>query len=1150
MSRLRCATRSPWLAPVLLTLSLAVSTPLGAQSAAAPALSVEQIEARIKEVEALPGVDEAQRGRLGEAYRQALAQLEAAKTSESQASAYRAALGSAPKETRAIREALGRPLPAAQTAGPPGVGPSTPLAELEQRLAQQRADLASAESRLADLEKQLQDQQGRPAVARQELADARQALESLTQESRAVAPVGETVAAGDARRVLTQARLAARTAEVARLEQELASHAVRLDLLAARRDQTARDLATARDAVRQMDELVSQVRRNAAALAVEQAARAEQAAEAKHPAIRRLAESNAQSSEELAALTAEAEQVNALREATETRVWQLQQEFQSARQKLEVAGLSQALGKVLIEQRNRLPDDRRVLLRGDVPPLLLQSERHRRLGEVGLAQVQVEEERRQVADVGRAADRIVADQVDKALPPPEREAVKAELVRLLKDRQHLLQQLGTVQGTYLRQLGELEFAQRRLKDLSASFREFLNEHLLWTPSLTPMGSRTPADLVAATAWLLAPEHWLQVVRVLQGEVSVAPALTALTALGLGAVVWGGLALRKRVAGASAQIGKPTSDRFAYTVEALVDTVLLALPLPLLMWMAGWRLQVAPGATEFTQAVGAGLRVGAPFLLNAGVFLRLCAPGGLAAVHFRWAEPALRELRTQLRLAVTVGLPLAVLGTIVGAAATESYRGSLSRVAFLGLMGLFGAILMRLFRPEGPVLSPYFVAHPDGWLHRLRRVWYPLTWGLPLALAVLAALGYYYSAGQLAMRMVNTLWLLMGAVVLQSLVVRWLTLTRSRLALQLARERWEAARAAREAKAAAGEAPAEGFTVDLAAVDAQTRKLLRVLVLLAMPVGLWLIWADVTPALNILERVHLWSQTQVVDGQEKLVPVTLGSLVLAFVIGILAAAAARNLPGLLDLAIFRHTALEPSSRYAISKSTSYLIAGAGALLVFGTLGLSWSQVQWLVAALGVGLGFGLQEIFANFISGLIILFERPVRVGDTVTVGELNGTVSRIRIRATTITDFDRKEIIVPNKSFITERVVNWTLSDPITRVRIPVGVAYGSDPEQARRVILQAVRSVPLVRTDPEPRVFFMGFGDSALNYDVYAFASELADRLPIVNDVHVAVERALREHGIEIPFPQRDIHIRSAPPGFGPLFPAASVTAKERPDS
>ncbi|MCU0934683.1 MAG: mechanosensitive ion channel, partial [Gammaproteobacteria bacterium] len=985
-SRLRRVVRSPWWAPVLLPLLLVVPAVAFAQTPAAATLSAEQIEAQIKEVEALPGLDEAQRGRLGESYRQALAQVEAAKASDARASTYRAAVASAPRETRSIREALARPQVAGPAALPAGVGASTPLAELEQRLAQQRADLAGVESRLADLEKQLQEQQARPAVARQELADARQALEALGQETRVAPPPGESAAAAEARRVLAQARLAARTAEVSRLEQELASYSVRLDLLAARRDQVARELASARDGLRQMEDLVTQVRRSAAALAVQQAARAEQAAEAKHPVIRRLAEANAVSSEELAALTAEAEQVNALREASEARLWQLQQDFQGARQKLEVAGLSQAIGKVLIEQRNRLPDERRLLTRVDLPPLALESQRHRRLGEVGLAQVQVEEERRQIADVGRATERLVATQVDGALPVAERDAIRAEVARLLKDRQQLLQQLGAAQGGYLRQLGELEFAQKRLKDLSASFREFLNEHLLWTPSLPPMGSRTGAEVLAAAAWLVSPENWLQVLRVVRVEVNGAPALTALTAFGLGALGWAGLALRRRVAAASGQVGKPTVDRFALTVEGLVDTVLLALPLPLLMWIVGSRLQFSAEATDFTQAVGTGLRVGAPFLLNAGAFLRLSAPGGLAAVHFRWPEASLRQLRRQLRLAVTLGLPLAVLGTALGVAATEAYRSGLSRTAFLGLMALFAVILMRLFRPDGPVLQSYFAAHPQGWLCRLRRAWFPITWLLPAALAVLAALGYYYSATQLAMRTVNTLWLLMGAVVLHGLVVRWLTLTRSRLALQLARERREAALAVRDAKSGASEGPAEGFAVDLAAVDAQTRKLLRTLILLAMPVGLWLIWADVTPALNILERVHLWSQTQVVDGQEKMVPVTLGSLALALVIGIVAAAAARNLPGLLDLAVFRHMSIEPGSRYAIAKTTSYVIAGVGALLVFGTVGLSWSQVQWLVAALGVGLGFGLQEIFANFISGLIILFERPVRVGDTVTVG--------------------------------------------------------------------------------------------------------------------------------------------------------------------
>ena len=184
----------------------------------------------------------------------------------------------------------------------------------------------------------------------------------------------------------------------------------------------------------------------------------------------------------------------------------------------------------------------------------------------------------------------------------------------------------------------------------------------------------------------------------------------------------------------------------------------------------------------------------------------------------------------------------------------------------------------------------------------------------------------------------------------------------------------------------------------------------------------------------------------------------------------------------------------------------------------------------MAALSVGLGFGLQEIVANFVSGLVILFERPVRVGDTVTVGQLTGTVSQVRIRATTITDWDRKEIIVPNKSFITEQVINWTLTDPITRIVIKVGISYGSDVDKARGVMMQTLTSLPAVLDDPEPRVYFTGFGDSSLDFVLHAYSRQLSDRLPMIDEIHRAILAALREHGIQIPFPQRDLHIQSQP--------------------
>ncbi len=197
---------------------------------------------------------------------------------------------------------------------------------------------------------------------------------------------------------------------------------------------------------------------------------------------------------------------------------------------------------------------------------------------------------------------------------------------------------------------------------------------------------------------------------------------------------------------------------------------------------------------------------------------------------------------------------------------------------------------------------------------------------------------------------------------------------------------------------------------------------------------------------------------------------------------------------------------------------------------GLLGMRWSQLQWLAAALSVGLGFGLQEIFANFVSGLILLFERPFRVGDVITIGASSGRVTRIRTRATTILDFDNKEIVVPNKSFITGEVTNWTLSDSATRVVIKVGVAYGSDPARVRALLLGAARANPLVVADPEPVSVFLAFGASSLDFELRVFVGAVADRLVAQDQLNTAVAQLFAEQGIEIAFPQLDVHLRQTP--------------------
>jgi potassium efflux system protein len=202
-----------------------------------------------------------------------------------------------------------------------------------------------------------------------------------------------------------------------------------------------------------------------------------------------------------------------------------------------------------------------------------------------------------------------------------------------------------------------------------------------------------------------------------------------------------------------------------------------------------------------------------------------------------------------------------------------------------------------------------------------------------------------------------------------------------------------------------------------------------------------------------------------------------------------------------------------------------------VLAFSTLGLQWSNIQWLVAALSVGLGFGLQEIVANFISGIILLFERPIRVGDVVTLDNTTGVVSRIRIRATTITNWDKQELLIPNKEFITGRVINWTLSDKLNRVVITVGVAYGVDVSRAMALMLEAAQENPNVLEDPKPVSSFEAFGDNALTLLLRTYLGNLDNRLATITALHQAINDKFNAAGISIAFPQRDIHLSTERP-------------------
>ena len=239
---------------------------------------------------------------------------------------------------------------------------------------------------------------------------------------------------------------------------------------------------------------------------------------------------------------------------------------------------------------------------------------------------------------------------------------------------------------------------------------------------------------------------------------------------------------------------------------------------------------------------------------------------------------------------------------------------------------------------------------------------------------------------------------------------------------------------------------------------------------------------------------------------------------------------RVLPALAEIVLLR-AGVSSGTRYTATTLIRYGIVAIGVGLVLNTLGARWNQFQWLVAALGVGIGFCLQEIVAKLISVLIMLFERPVRVGDTVTVGEISGTVTRIQIRATTIRGWDNKELLVPNKEIITGRLLNWSLTDTRLRLTLPVGVAYGSDAALALKILSDTVADDKRVLADPAPSIIFSDFGDNSLNMVCRFYIENIDNMWPVKTALHLEIYRRFEEAGIVISFPQRDVHLDSEKP-------------------
>ncbi len=228
-------------------------------------------------------------------------------------------------------------------------------------------------------------------------------------------------------------------------------------------------------------------------------------------------------------------------------------------------------------------------------------------------------------------------------------------------------------------------------------------------------------------------------------------------------------------------------------------------------------------------------------------------------------------------------------------------------------------------------------------------------------------------------------------------------------------------------------------------------------------------------------------------------------------------------------LLKRTRLDAPLQYGIARIGGYMFILLGLYVALTAVGINLSSLAVVAGAIGIGIGFGLQNILHNFVSGLIILAERPIALGDRIEVGGVAGNVTRIRLRSTEIVTNDNISIIVPNSDFIMHPVTNWSHGDPRVQIRLPVGVAYGTDVEKLRTVLLEVAAGHAKVLKTPAPTVFFEGFGDSALLFELGVWTAEMAHSpRRFRSELNFAIERKLRENHIQIPFPQRDLHLRS----------------------
>ncbi len=1107
-----------------------------AQQAAAPALSVPaldaaSIDARFKAAQEKTELDEDTKARVAELYGQAQNQLQEAAKSTATGTQFTEMIAGAESITKSLQQALVEPLDSPSQQIPK----EATSAEIDQRVADADAAMAAAQAERAALE---QESAQRPERRRQipELqTGARQRLAEAQADLDAAPVATDAAELVDARRTFAAARKEAAQQELNAYDAELQSYDLRGRILALKLDASTRRAEHLKREGALLREALTAKRQDEALEAATRAREAMLEASNAPAAIRELAGKLAETNTKLTlertgpdGLLRKVEEASARLTRVREKLGTLTSDFTAVKAKVDAAGIGAGTGALLRTYQRDLEDTRQLARNIRA--------RQQEIAATQVDEIQCEEDRRKLADVGSLIEENLS-----GLPAEITETQKSEFGKVLRalyttQREALDEKIEDYES-YFATLIDLDAQEQQLIAQTKEFQRYITERVLWLRSgdLISLDELGPAQ--EAWLWLVDVENMATFAGALKSDFSTSPLPVVSYTFAVLLLIAFRWQFRRRISVAAEIAGKRGCMEFRPTAIATVYTILVSLGIPLLLALVGWRCSVSLASTDYTRWLGEALGACAFYLWSLEFTREVLRANGLGISHFGWSESSCKMAARRILGFEVAAFPLAVvIATMDIIKDDNNWQETLGRFALmLALLALaiFGHVMLR--KRNGALLEIIERARKRSNL-KLRRLWYAMGVVTPIALLLAAAYGYSYSALQIATKLHYLLICTFCLTVVVQLVLRWMLIARRQMARSRAKKKLESMRES----GGEGEAiPVVEEEIDLDKIDTQAMRLIRSSFAVGLALCVWWIWADDLPALSVLNQVELWTVTDTItteskdaggaivqDVQEQQVPITLRHVAAFIFIAGMTTVAVRNLPGLLEILVWQRMALMAGERYAANTIITYALTLIGGTWAFSAVGLSWGKLQWLFAAVGLGLGFGLQEIFANLVSGIILLFERPVRVGDTVTVGDIVGTVTRIRIRATWITTSNRQELIVPNKEFVTGRLINWTLSDRVLRIEIPIGIAYGSDIALVKKLILEAVDRHDAIMDDPKPTVFFIGFADGVLNFIMRAHCADLDNASATKDELLTAIEASFRENGIQLPFPQRDIHL------------------------